>query len=87
MLSKRIFWTLLIAAMLVISTTVTQAQSTGRKLWPRGYAGNNPVPVAPEQATERAGRGTGTSTSGSASPRARRLPGCSGRHLRTAEDG
>ncbi len=48
--SKRIFWALLIAAMLVISTTVTQAQSTGRQLWPRGGAGNHPVPVVPEQA-------------------------------------
>ena len=52
MQSKRIFWTLLIAAMLVISTTATQAQSTGRKLWPRGDAGNHPVPSTPEQATE-----------------------------------
>lgn len=52
MQSKRIFWTLLIATMLVISMTVTQAQSTGRQLWPRGGAGNHPVPVAPEPATE-----------------------------------
>ncbi len=52
MQSKRIFWTLLIAAMLVISTTATQAQSTGRKLWPRGDAGNQPAPSAPEQTTE-----------------------------------
>lgn len=50
MQSKRIFWTLLIAAMLVISTTVTQAQSTGRQLWPRGGSGKLPAPVAPERA-------------------------------------
>lgn len=43
MLSKRIFGTLLITAMIIISTTVTQAQSTDRKLWPRGGAVNNPA--------------------------------------------
>lgn len=51
MLGKRIFWTLLITAMIVISTTMTQAQSTDRKLWPRGGSVNTP---APEQAAEPA---------------------------------
>lgn len=51
MLSKRIFGSLLITAMIVISTTVTQAQSTDWKPWPRGGSVNNP---APEQAAEPA---------------------------------
>jgi hypothetical protein len=52
MLSKRTFWTLLITGMIVISTTVTQAQSTGRRSWARGN-GNNPVSPVSEPA-ERA---------------------------------
>lgn len=51
MLSKRIFGTLLITAMIIISTTVTQAQSTDRKPWPRGSTVNN---QAPDQTAERA---------------------------------
>ncbi len=52
--SKRTFWTLLITGMIVISTTVTQAQPTGRKSWPRGNTGSNPIPPMPEPAAERA---------------------------------
>ncbi len=51
--SKRTIWTLLITGMIVISTTVLQAQSTGRKSWARGNAGNNPVSTVPDQAAER----------------------------------
>ena len=51
MLSKRILWTLLITAMIIISTTVTQAQSIDRKLWPMGGSVSHP---APEQAAEPA---------------------------------
>ncbi|MDQ3010129.1 MAG: hypothetical protein M3X11_05445 [Acidobacteriota bacterium] len=54
MLIKRIFWTLLITGVITLSTTVTQAQATGRKPWPRGNAVNNPVPTVPDQAAERA---------------------------------
>ena len=54
MLSKRTFWTLLITGMIVISTTVTQAQPTGRNSWSRGNAGSNPAPPKPEPAAEHA---------------------------------
>ncbi|MFN0122416.1 MAG: hypothetical protein ACKV2V_18125, partial [Blastocatellia bacterium] len=50
---KRTFWTFLFTALLVISTAVTQAQSTGRKSWPRGNAGSLPAPPVPEPAAER----------------------------------
>ncbi len=53
MLTKRIFWTLLIIGMIVISTTATHAQSTGRRSWARGN-GNTPVAPVSEPATERA---------------------------------
>ena len=53
MLNKRIFWTLLIIAVIAISITVTQAQSFGRRAWGRGSSISNPVPVTPEQAAER----------------------------------
>jgi hypothetical protein len=43
---KRISWTLLIAAMIVISATVSQAQSMGRRPSGRGDSANNPAPVA-----------------------------------------
>ncbi len=48
MSNKRIIWALLITATLFTFTTIAQAQST-RMPWPRGSAGNNPVPVVPEQ--------------------------------------
>ena len=50
--TKRIFWTLLIIGMTVISTTVLQAQSTGRRSWARGN-GNTPVLPVPKPAAER----------------------------------
>lgn len=53
MLNKRIFWTLVIIGVIAISTTLTQAQSTGRKAWTRGNSVSNPAPTAPDQAAER----------------------------------
>ena len=50
---KSTIWTLLITGMIVISTTVLQAQSTGRRSWARGNTGNNPVSTVPDQAAER----------------------------------
>lgn len=54
MLIKRIFLTLLITGVIGISVTATQAQSTGRKPWPRGNSVNNPIPTMSDQAAERA---------------------------------
>ena len=51
--SKSTIWTLLITGMIVISTTVLQAQSTGRRSWAKGNTGNNPVSTVPDQAAER----------------------------------
>lgn len=51
---KRIVWTFLITGVIVISTTVSQAQSTSRRAWSRGASVNNVTPPAPDQAVEGA---------------------------------
>ena len=91
MLSKRIFWTLLMTAIIAVAT-VAQAQSTGRQPWPSGGDVNAATPQ--QQAVEPVAERQAASPEASATDRcdflcilARQKTAIVGAWLATSSDG